>query len=198
MSTKEHALKLSTRNQIAIGIALVVLMIATRGHHFPTVRNLLPSASWAVFFLAGVYLRSLWVPVGLFVLASLLDFAAINWQGVSDFCVSPAYIALIPAYAALWFAGRWFAGRYSFKTTALLTLAASAFIGTVVCELISSGSFYFFSGRFVDTTLVEFGTRLVKYMPHSLTSMAFWVGVATLTHVVAVTTHNNFAKPKLG
>ena len=190
-------LKLSTRNQIAVGVALVVLMIATRGHHFPTVRDLLPSASWAVFFLAGVYLRSLWVPVGLFVLASLLDFAAINWQGVSDYCVSPAYIALIPAYGALWLAGRWFAGNYSLKPATLFILIASALVGTLACELISSGSFYFFSGRFPETTLVEFGARLVKYAPHGLLSMAFWIGFAALAHTVVVATHGNLAKPKL-
>jgi hypothetical protein len=190
-------LKLSTRHQIVIGVALVVLMVATRGHHFPTVKNLLPSASWAVFFLAGVYLRPAWILAALFGLAAFLDFAAVNWQGISDFCVSPAYIALIPAYGALWFAGRWFAGRYSFRPATLLLLAGSALVGTIVCELISSGSFYFFSGRFPETTLAEFGARLVKYAPHGLLSMAFWIGLAALAHAIVVTTYNSLAKPKL-
>jgi hypothetical protein len=190
-------LKLSNRHQIAIGAFLVVLLVLSRGYHFPTVQTLLPSASWAVFFLAGVYLRPAWVLAGLFGLAAFLDLSAINWQGVSDFCMSPAYIALIPAYGALWFAGRWFAGRYSFKPIALLALAASALVGTVVCELISSGSFYFFSGRFPETTLVEFGARLVKYAPHGLLSMAFWIGLAALAHAIVVTTYNSLAKPKL-
>lgn len=42
-------LTLSTRSQIAIGIALVLLMIITRGHHFSSLQNL-PGASWAIFF----------------------------------------------------------------------------------------------------------------------------------------------------
>src|SRR5688572_25707798 len=117
MATKDQkgAFELSPRYQIAIGVVLAALMIATRGQHFPDIKQALPSASWAVFFLAGVYLRALWVPVAFFVMASLLDFAAINWQGVSDYCVSPTYVALIPAYAALWLGGRWFAGQYRFK-----------------------------------------------------------------------------------
>lgn len=188
-------LKLSTRHQIAIGVALVALLIATRGHHFPSVSNVLPGASWAVFFLAGVYQRPVWVLGGLLGVAALLDFAAINWQGVSDFCVSPAYMALIPAYGALWVCGRWFAGRYSYHATTLVTLAAAALVGTVWCELIASGGFYFFSGRFVDTTVAEFGVRLVTYLPRSLTSVAFWVGLAALAHAAVVTARNGLARP---
>lgn len=188
-------LKLSVRTQIAIGIALIVLMIATRGHHFPTVRDVLPSASWAVFFLAGIYLRPAWVLAGLLGLAAFLDFAAINWQGVSDFCVSPAYIALIPAYGALWLAGRWFAGRYSFTPATLLTLIAAALVGTIACEVISSGAFYFFSGRFPEVSLMEFGSRLVKYGPHGLLSMAFWVAAAAIAHAVVVTLRGHAPKP---
>ena len=51
-------MNLSTRNQLLIGLALAVLMAITRGHHFATVN--LPSASWAVFFLAGVLLKPRW------------------------------------------------------------------------------------------------------------------------------------------
>ncbi|MBI3570395.1 MAG: hypothetical protein HY082_04730 [Gammaproteobacteria bacterium] len=189
-------LKLSTRHQIAIGIALAALMIATRGQHFPTVKQMLPSASWAVFFLAGVYLRPAWALAALFGLASFLDFAAINWQGVSDYCVSPAYIALIPAYAVLWFGGRWFAGRYSVKPVALLWLAASVLVSVFVCELISSGSFYFFSGRFAEPTLVEFANRIVKYFPTFLGSTAFWIATAALVHTAVVVTRDIAVKPK--
>jgi hypothetical protein len=189
-------LKMCTRHQIAVGIAFAALMIATRGQHFPTVKQVLPSASWAVFFLAGVYLRPVWALAALFGLASFLDFAAINWQGVSDYCVSPAYIALIPAYGALWLGGRWFAGRYSEKPIALLWLGASVLVSTFVCELISSGSFYFFSGRFAEPTLVEFANRIVKYFPTFLGSTAFWIATTALVHTAVVVTRNIAVRPK--
>lgn len=188
-------LKLSNRHQIAVGLALAALMIVTRGQHFPTVKQLLPSASWAVFFLAGVYLRPAWALAAFFGLASFLDFAAINWQGVSDYCVSPAYMALIPAYTALWFGGRWFAGHYSVKPVALLPLAASVLVSVFVCELISSGSFYFFSGRFAEPTLAEFALRIVKYFPSFLGSTAFWIATAALVHTAVVVTHHIAVKP---
>ena len=52
-------LDLSRRSQVAIGIVLVLLVAMTRGSHFSLVN--LPSASWAVFFLAGVLLKPRWV-----------------------------------------------------------------------------------------------------------------------------------------
>lgn len=181
-------LKLSTRHQIVIGVALAALMFATRGQHFPDIRQALPAGSWAVFFLVGVYLRPAWALAAFFGLASFLDFAAINWQGVSDYCVSPAYIALIPAYGALWFGGRWFAGRYSEKPIALAWLGVSAVASTFVCQLISSGSFYYFSGRFAEPTFVEFVNRIVKYYPSFGGSTAFWIAFAAIAHVGIVMT----------
>lgn len=189
-------LKLSTRNQIAIGIALAALMVATRGQHFPTVKQVLPSASWAVFFLAGVYLRPVWTLAALFALASFLDFAAINWQGVSDYCMSPAYIALIPAYGALWFGGRWFANHYAVKPITLSWLVASTLVSVFICELISSGAFYFFSGRFAQPTLAEFAGRIAKYFPVFLGSTAFWIATTALVHTAVVVTRNIAVRPK--
>lgn len=179
---------LAVRHQIAVAAALVALLILTRGHHFVTIKQALPSASWAVFFLAGVYLRPAWALAGLLGVAALLDAAAVGWAGVSDYCLSPAYVALIPAYGALWLAGRWYANRHVFAPATLLPLAASLFAGIGACELISSGSFYFYSGRFAEPTLAGFAERLVIYGPYYLKATTFWVGVAALVHAVVGTT----------
>ncbi len=182
-------LTLSARNQLVTGLALAAVMAATRSHHFASLSHL-PDASWAVFFLAGVYLRPAWTLPALFALAAFLDFAAVNWQGVSSFCVSPAYVALIPAYGALWFGGRWFAGRHSVKPIALLWLVASVLVSVSVCELISSGSFYFFSGRFAEPTLAEFAGRILRYLPSSLSSTVLWIAVAAIVHVAILSTRD--------
>ena len=166
---------------------LFVLLAVTRGHHFPTLAQLLPSASWAVFFLAGMYLRPAWTLPALLGVAGLLDYATIAWGGVSDFCVSPAYIALLPAYSALWLAGHWYAGRHRLKPATLLSLSAAVLVGTAVCELLSSGGFYFFSGRFTAPTLLGFAERFVVYFPRSLHSILFWVVVAALAHATVLT-----------
>lgn len=173
---------LSKRHQFAIGFALVALTVATRGHHLPTLTSMLPSASWAVFFLAGVYLRPAWFAGVLLALSAAIDYIAITVGGVNAFCVSPAYAALVPAYASLWLAGRWYSRHAGLKTLAPLALALSASLGTLACELISSGSFYVFSGRFATTTLAEFTARFSHYFPASLTSLALWVAVAAIIH----------------
>ena len=176
-------LTLNARHQIAIGLALAALVIATRGQHFATLHGL-PGASWAVFFLAGVYLRSLWALPALLGLAWFLDFAAFTWGGASSFCLTPAYAFLLPAYASLWLAGRWYATRYRFSWTTLAPLAVAVVAGAAVCELFSSGGFYFFSGRFAEPTFAEFGARLAKFFPSYLGSLAFYVAIAATVHAV--------------
>lgn len=168
--------------QSAIGLALIALMAVTRGHHFATLEHL-PSASWAVFFLVGVYLRPLWA-LPLFLLeAFLLDVAAVTWGGVSNFCISPAYPMLVPAYACLWAAGRWFARRASgFNLASLGALVAAVVLGALACQIISSGSFYYLSGRYNAPHLAEFAQRLVTYTPRQLQNMAVYVGIAMLLH----------------
>jgi hypothetical protein len=179
---------LSKRHQLIIGFILVALMIATRGHHFPTVRGMLPSASDAVFFLAGIYLRPLWFAGALMALGAGLNYVAITVGGVNDFCVSPAYIALMPAYASLWLAGRWYQNRTQLKNIAPILLIASMAIGAVICELVSSGGFYVFSGRFTTLSLTDFAQRTAYYFPPSLISLAIWVSIATLIHGAVLVT----------
>jgi hypothetical protein len=175
-------MNLDKRPQLWIALALFALMAATRGHHFASLAHL-PSASLAVFFLAGFYVRRAWIFVALLVEAALLDYSAITYGGVSSFCVTPAYGFLIPAYGTMWLAGNWFANRYRFAFSALLPFGGSLLVGAGISELFSSGGFYFFGGRYTDQTLAVFGERLLKYFPHQLSGLAFWIGVAVAIHV---------------
>lgn len=178
-------LTLSRTHQILIGIVLSGLIIATRGHHFASI-NALPSASLAVFFLAGLYLRPAMMFPALLALCTGLDLYSVYFQGVSNFCVTPAYGFLLPAYGTMWLAGRWFAKRYSFGFNALLPLVGSVAVAAPISELFSSGGFYFFGGRYPDPTLSVFGERLMKYFPHQLENIGFWLGVALITHLAFV------------
>ncbi len=174
---------LSPRTQIMVGLVLATLMGATRGHHFGAIEHL-PSTSWAVFFIAGVYLRSLWAFPALLTEAAGLDFAAVTWGGADSFCVSPACGFLLPAYGALWLAGRWYAGRHQDRVATLFPLTGGLFAGAAACELISSGSFYFLPGRFEQASVAQFASRFAEYFPQSLSSLLFYVGVAAVMHLV--------------
>ncbi|MBX9893966.1 MAG: hypothetical protein K2Y09_02130 [Nitrosomonas sp.] len=181
-------LTLSIRNQIAIGLLLAALMIATRSHHFATVHNL-ADASWAIFFLAGFYLRSVRVLPGFFALGWGLDFAATTWGGISDFCMTPAYLFMLPAYASLWLAGRWLAKHYHFSWNTVIPLSISASAGLILCELFSAGGFYFFSGRIAETSFAEFGEQLLKYFPMYIETFVFYTAIAIVIHVLFTVVH---------
>lgn len=174
---------LSQRQQLIVAAILALLMVLTRGHHFAEI-NILPSASWAVFLLAGIYLASkLWFPLFL-ALAAALDLTAVYWGGVSNYCVSPAYGFLLPAYGSLWLAGRWFATKYQPQLKTLFPLAIAVVFATLTATVFSSGGFYWFSGRYTDPTLVEAIQRIGSYFPRYLSSISFYVMTAVIVHSV--------------
>lgn len=176
---------LNRYQQATVGLVLVLFMILTRGPHAADLMHL-PDASWAVFFLAGMYLRPVMLFPVLLGLAGALDFAAIRWGGVSDFCITSAYGFLLPAYGSLWLAGRRYGFRHCDRPATLLPLAGYVFAGVLAGEIFSSGGFYFFGGRFADPSLAGFGGRLLEYFPASLASLAFYLALAVLIHAAFI------------
>lgn len=178
-------LNLTSRQQIAVGLALTLLMLLTRSHHWAGLHSL-PDASWAIFFLLGVYVRSLWVVPALIAASVAIDYVAITWGGVSDFCVSPAYWLLLPAYLVLFAGGRFYARGHSLSLLGLARLAGVALVVVTVAELLTSGGFYVFSGRFAEPTLAGFVPRFATYFPHMLGTFSLYLGVAAAVHVAMV------------
>jgi len=175
-------LNLSTRQQIAISLVLVLMMLFTRSHHWASIHSL-PDASWAIFFLLGVYVRALWVVPALIAASVAIDYVAITWGGVSDFCVSPAYWLLIPAYLMLFVGGRFYARGHRLSLLGLARLVSIALAVVVVADLLTSGGFYFYSGRFAEPTLAGFVPRFEQYFPRMLGTFALYLGVAATVHV---------------
>jgi len=174
-------LELSRRSQVAIGIVLVLLVAMTRGSHFSLVN--LPSASWAVFFLAGVLLKPRWVFPLLFLQTTFMDIMSVGWINAGHHCMTVAYWMLLPAYGALWFGGRIYARWHREQLSSLLVLVPTMLTSALVCQLFSSGGFYFFSGRYETPNLVGMLERIVTYYPQYLSSMALYVGAATLIYI---------------
>jgi len=175
-------LSLTPRQQFAVGVILTLVMALTRSHHWAALHSL-PDASWAVFFLVGVYLRALWIVPALMLGAALIDYVSIVYLGVNGFCVSPAYWFLVPTYATLFLAGRVYSRHHRLSWSALPWLLGCALVGAALAELFSSGGFYFFSGRFAEPSLSEFVPRLVKYFPGMLSTMATYLGLAAVIHI---------------
>jgi hypothetical protein len=174
-------LKLSTRQQIALGISLTVLIAATRYHHFGSALHL-PDASLAVFFLAGMYLSNVLALPLLLLLAGFIDYLAINVGHVSDWCVTPAYWFLVPAYTSLWIAGRWFAAHHRMAWLTLVPLSVSLLIATSVAFLISNSSFYAFSGYFPDMSIWRYSSEVARYFPAYVGTCFFYVAAVAALH----------------
>jgi hypothetical protein len=153
-------------------IPLIALMALTRFHHFGDVLHL-PDASLAVFFFAGFYRKKAFF-VFLLALAGLIDYVAIA-NGTSSFCVSAAYVFLIPTYAAMWFAGRYCAAFKSLKMTELATHFGAAILATSTAFLISNGSFYLFSGRYPDLSWGQYFSRVAMYYPPYASSALLYI-----------------------
>jgi len=155
-------------------IPLIALMVLTRFHHFGDVLHL-PDASLAVFFFAGFY-RKKALFLFLLVLAGLIDYIAIA-NGTSSWCVSPAYVFLIPTYAVMWFAGRYCSTFKSLKMADLGMQFGVMALATSAAFAISNGSFYVFSGRYPDLSWGQYFARVAQYYPPYVSSVLLYMAL---------------------
>ena len=167
-------------------IAVVALMLATRSHHFGSVISL-PDASLISFFFAGLLLNKLRFFVILLIEAVLIDYIAISHLGISDFCISNAYVALIPTYALMWYAGHYCKRFKTLKMSELGLRFGLLFLVTSTAFLISNGSFYLFSGRYPESSWAQYIERVAMYYPPYLTStLIYGIVIFAITQIVKV------------
>jgi hypothetical protein len=165
-------MKLSTnRTSITLVCLLSLLMYTSRGAHFSGFDSL-PEASWMIFMVAGTLLPA-WSFAWFMSLAVGIDAYAFTFGGVPGTCFSVAYSMLVPAYFSMWMAGRLTKPYFNANLSGSAAFFSFAMAGTFVCELISSGSFYLWSGNF-EPNMVEFITRELQYAPAVFASSAYW------------------------
>jgi adenosylcobinamide-GDP ribazoletransferase len=186
---KEQKMKLISPKNFWIGAALALLMLATRSNlisHFGT--NLfLPDASMAVFLLAGFFFASRLFFGALMVLAVVIDYVAIAKFGVNDYCVTPAYWALIPTYAALWLGGRFYAHLHQFTWPSLAKFAAISFVSVSAAFLISNASFYLLAGYFSQMSAMDYASAVSKYYFSYVAGAFVYLLVAAVIYAAAHT-----------
>lgn len=168
------------KTQLILSMALLTLLLATRGYHFASAFSL-PSASWAVFFLAGFYLRTVWFFYLLFFVCVGIDLYGNITSNSPLLCLTPAYSLLLPAYGVLWMAGR-YANQQRQKGRYVWPLISSVLLSAMLSEIISSGGYYLFSGHFAEPTFQEFAARLTKFFPQQFANLVFWLAITALVH----------------
>jgi len=179
-------MKLLSQRSVLIGLALAALMAATRMHHFGSALHL-PDASLAVFLLAGFLVASPLFFGALLLEAGALDYVAITYMGVSDWCVTPAYWFLIPTYAVLWFAGRFYTRIHQQSWRSLGIFSGIAFAAVSVAFVISNGAFYLFSGRNPGINVTEHIASLAQYFQLYMTGSLLYLACAAALYALLTT-----------
>jgi len=182
-----------------IAAGLMLAMAATRFNHFGSSFSL-PDASWAVFFLGGLYLArytraSIAIFMALLLQAGLMDSYVTTVQGVSDWCMTPAYWFLIPTYGSLWFVGRWFALRHSMEGKGLALLAILAWAANSFAFLLSNASFYFVSGRVNEMTATEYAARVSEYYVSYVFMSMLYIACAVGMHMCLTVLNKSKSHP---
>lgn len=160
-------------------LALIGLMAMTRMDHFGSAFAL-PDASLAVFFLAGLWFGGRGLFLTLLVLAGLIDYVAIAQLSVSDFCISPAYVFLVPAYGVLWATGAYFREKELTRLTDLTSLFGLLFLAVSLAFLLTNGSFYLLSDNISNRSWDVFLSQFTRYYPHFLTGTMAYVAAIVL------------------
>lgn len=148
--------------QIIIAAVLAFLMLLTRGSHVMT-HVALPDASLALLLIGGLCLkRAAWFAFFV-VLATAIDFGAAAIDSFQAFCLTDGYWGMLPTYAVMWLAGIWL-GKQS-NTLDVFKYAIAGVLATFSAFVISTQTYYLFSGRFPAEGIVESLQHGWEYLP---------------------------------
>jgi hypothetical protein len=166
-------------------LLLVLAMAATRFSH-PVNGWLPPDASWAVFFITGFHFARTWRwALGLLLIeAVVVDYTAIRYFGVSNYCLTVAYWFIVPAYAVLWLGGAWLRQHYRQAPVDLLRLVASLIVSVTVCFLLTQGGFYWLGGRIVHPDFAGWWSNFTRWYGPFLIVPSVYVALATFIEAV--------------
>jgi hypothetical protein len=176
MESKELEMKKS----IFIAAAIAFFMLLTRGSHVLT-HVALPDASLMLFLLGGLLLKRWGWFVAFFGLATVIDFGAAAFDPAQGFCLTDGYWGLIPSYAAMWMGGLFLSNQDAFANKNIFTYAAVSMLTTFIAFVISTQTYYLFSGRFPAKGLFESLQHGWNYLPSWMGYSAMYFAVVWLS-----------------
>jgi hypothetical protein len=154
-----------TSNKVVVLGVIFLLMLMTRGSHFLTELNL-PDMSLILFLILGFFIPSLTLFFALFFVGTLIDFGSAVFDVTKGFCLTDGYWGLIPTYAILFYSGYLIKKKnlyqhLNFYVPVLLVAITFAFI-------VSTNTYYIFSGRFGNPSFFESIMHGWNYYPEYL------------------------------
>lgn len=193
MNQSQIKSNLLSSKTLIIAASVVFFMLLTRGSHVLTSVSL-PDASLALLLVSGLYLRKVAWFAFFVVLATAIDFGAAAVDSFQAFCLTDGYWGMLPTYAVMWLAGLWLSKQKNGLGTLKYTLAG--LLSTFLAFVISTQTYYLFSGRFPNNGLTEtmqYGwSYLPSYMGFTLMYLvAFWALAKTLPKLDFLKSHAN-------
>ena len=149
-----------SKNNLLLISFLVFLIFLTRGSHFLTEFSI-PDASLIVFLTLGLFIPSILLFCLFFILTAVIDFGSGFFDNSLAFCLTDGYWGLIPTYLAMFVTGKLIKNydiKFNLFFVALLLSITLAFI-------ISTNTYYMFSGRFGSPSLMESIIQGWNYYP---------------------------------
>ena len=166
-------LRLKTHETLFL-IILSLVLILTRGSHITTFYNL-PDASLALFLVGGIYLKNIRFFLALFLLGLVIDFGASAFDPKLGFCLTNGYWGLIPAYGVLWLSGYFLYHKKLIQKLSIFIPIVSTAI--ILAFIISTQTYYMFSGRFGNPSFFESVFHGWEYLPQYFLSSFAYIGI---------------------
>ena len=177
MHQSQNTMPALNAKTLIITLALAFLMLLTRGSHVLT-SVALPDASLALLLIGGLYLKKASWFAFFVLLATVIDFGAASIDSVQAFCLTVGYWGMLPTYAVMWLAGVWLSKQTDSLNALSFTLASLA--STLAAFVISTQTYYLFSGRFPNSGVLETMQYGWNYLPSftgftAMYLLGFWV-----------------------
>jgi hypothetical protein len=166
---------------LLIAATIAFFMLLTRGSHVLT-HVALPDASLILFLLGGLLLKRWGWFAAFFALATVIDFGAAAFDPAQGFCLTNGYWGLIPAYGAMWLGGLWLSKQAdAFATSNLAAYSLVSLLTTFIAFVVSTQTYYLFSGRFPSQGLVASLQHGWEYLPSWMGFSAMYFGIVWLS-----------------
>lgn len=170
--------------EIGSVVSLAIIMFLTRGSHITTLYAL-PDTSLALFLISGIYLRQVRFFIALFLVGLFIDFGAAALDPKLGYCLTKGYWGLIPTYAVLWFSGRYLdQGERLQKLSVFIPIVS---IAIVLAFIISTQTYYLFSGRFGNPSLFNSFFHGWEYFPQYFMASFCYIGLFWFVQHILIT-----------
>ena len=170
---------------VRLWFVFAVLILLTRSTHLAFAAAL-PDATIALMLLGGMWIRRWPGFAGLMAMAFAADWLATGTLGVPDYCLSPAYAGLVPAYLAVWLCGWWLQAKSPHAS--LLAWLGTTLVASSISFMVSNAFWYAFSEGFNGWPVARFAVDVLPYYPaYAGTALAYvalaWFVRLTFLHL---------------